>query len=229
MGHHLLPGNPPLAVTLRRSARARRISLRVSGLDGQVTLTVPHGVSEAEALGFARTKADWLRGHLAARPDLVTVGPGALLPIEGAERRIELGAGRLVVLGAEVARVPGPEEVLARRLEAWLKARARDRLAVASDHYAGLLGRQFSRLTLRDTRSRWGSCSSRGALSYSWRLILAPPAVLDYVAAHEVAHLAEMNHSPAFWALVARLCPNYRVPRGWLRREGAGLHRYRFD
>jgi predicted metal-dependent hydrolase len=91
------------------------------------------------------------------------------------------------------------------------------------------LGRRFSRLSLRDTRSRWGSCSSRGGLSYSWRLILAPPDVLDYVAAHEVAHLAEMNHSPAFWALVARLCPGYQAPRGWLRREGAGLHRYRFD
>jgi predicted metal-dependent hydrolase len=229
MGQHFLPGNPPVTVTLRRSARARRISLRVSGLDGQVTLTVPRGVSEAEALGFARTKADWLRGHLAARPEAVMVGPGVVLPVEGVERRIETSVGRQVMPGDGVLRVPGPEDVLARRLEAWLRARARDRLAVASDHYAGLLGRRFSRLSLRDTRSRWGSCSSRGGLSYSWRLILAPPDVLDYVAAHEVAHLAEMNHSPAFWALVARLCPGYQAPRGWLRREGAGLHRYRFD
>ncbi|PKQ12740.1 MAG: M48 family peptidase [Alphaproteobacteria bacterium HGW-Alphaproteobacteria-1] len=229
MGQHFLPGNPPVSVTLRRSARARRISLRVSGLDGQVTLTVPRGVSEAEALGFARTKADWLRGHLAARPEAVMVGPGVALPIEGVVRRIEPCAGRQVVPGDGVLWVPGPEEVMARRLEAWLRARARDRLAVASDHYAGLLGRRFSRLSLRDTRSRWGSCSSKGALSYSWRLILAPPEVLDYVAAHEVAHLAEMNHSPAFWALVARLRPGYQAPRGWLRREGAGLHRYRFD
>ncbi|MBE0455041.1 MAG: M48 family metallopeptidase [Roseovarius sp.] len=229
MGQHLLPGNPPVTVTLRKSARARRISLRVSGLDGQVTLTVPRGVTEAEALGFAHTKAEWLRGHLAARPDAVTVMPGAVLPIEGLARRIVQGAGRQVVLGEGIAHVPGPEAVLARRLEAWLRTQARDRLAAASDHYAARLGLSFTRITLRDTRSRWGSCSSKGALSYSWRLILAPPEVLDYVAAHEVAHLAEMNHSPAFWSLVARLCPGYDAPRGWLRREGAGLHRYRFD
>jgi predicted metal-dependent hydrolase len=90
------------------------------------------------------------------------------------------------------------------------------------------LGRRYTRLTLRDTRSRWGSCSATGALSYSWRLILAPPRVLDYVAAHEVAHLAQMNHSPAFWAEVARLMPDYESPRAWLRREGSALHRYRF-
>ena len=103
-----------------------------------------------------------------------------------------------------------------------------DRLAAASDHYAALLGRRHTRLTLRDTRSRWGSCSAKGALGYSWRLILAPPDVLNYVAAHEVAHLAQMNHSPAFWAEVARLMPDYETPRAWLRREGGALHRYRF-
>jgi hypothetical protein len=91
------------------------------------------------------------------------------------------------------------------------------------------LGRPYTRITLRDTRSRWGSCASSGALSYSWRLIMAPPEVLDYVAAHEVAHLAEMNHSAAYWAGVARLLPGYEAPRQWLRAHGAGLHRYRFD
>jgi predicted metal-dependent hydrolase len=230
MGRHLIPGNPPVPLTLRRSARARRISLRVSGLDGRVTLTVPPGVSEAEALGFARTKAEWLRGQLAARPDMVSVAPGAVLPIEGREWRIACGAGQRVILATDgTAHVPGPEEVLGRRLSAWLRTLARDRLAAASDAHAARLGRGYGRIVLRDTRSRWGSCSSRGTLSYSWRLILAPPEVLDYVAAHEVAHLAEMNHSPAFWAQVARLCPGYEGPRGWLRRQGAALHRYRFD
>ncbi|MGR3434759.1 MAG: M48 family metallopeptidase, partial [Shimia sp.] len=81
---------------------------------------------------------------------------------------------------------------------------------------------------LRDTRSRWGSCSAAGGLNYSWRLVMAPPEVLDYVAAHEVAHLAQMNHSPRFWAEVAGLMPGYEAPRGWLRRHGADLHRYRF-
>lgn len=229
MGHHVLPGNPPVELSLRRSPRARRISLRVSGLDGRVTLTLPRGVPEAEALDFARTKADWLRAQLAQRPVTVTVAHGLGIPVEGAEMRIAQGSGRRVVQDGTTLQVPGAPETAAARLEGWLKARARDRLAAASDHYAGLLGHGYTRITLRDTRSRWGSCSSSGALSYSWRLIMAPPEVLDYVAAHEVAHLAEMNHSPAFWAVVARLMPGYGAHRAWLRREGGALHRYRFS
>lgn len=229
MGQHLLPGNPSVALTLRRSARARRLSLRVSGLDGQVTLTVPPGVSEAEALGFARSREDWLRRVLTAQPASVTIGLGAILPIEGEMRQIVPGTGRQVRLAGGHVHVPGAEDTLRRRLHGWLRTRARDRLAAASDLYAARLGRGYSRLTLRDTRSRWGSCSAQGALSYSWRLILAPPEVLDYVAAHEVAHLAQMNHSPVFWAAVAGLLPDYEPPRAWLKREGAALHRYRFD
>jgi len=229
MGQHLIPGNPPVTLTLRRSARARRLSLRVSGLDGAVTLTVPRGVSEAEALGFARSREDWLRRTLTAQPGQVDVGPGVALPVEGQMRQIVPGTGRQVRLEPEKIHVPGSGETAAPRLRAWLRTRARDRLAAASDMHAARLGLGYSRLTLRDTRSRWGSCSARGGLSYSWRLILAPPEVLDYVAAHEVAHLAEMNHSPAFWAVVARLRPDYEAPRAWLRHEGAALHRYRFD
>jgi predicted metal-dependent hydrolase len=111
---------------------------------------------------------------------------------------------------------------------AFLRALARDRLAAASDRHAARLGRGFGRLTLRDTRSRWGSCSSAGDLMFSWRLVMAPPEVLDYVAAHEVAHLAHMHHGPAFWAEVRRLYGDHRAARGWLRREGAALHRFRF-
>ncbi|KJS43713.1 MAG: zinc metalloprotease [Roseovarius sp. BRH_c41] len=229
MGHHVLAGNPPVELCLRRSPRARRISLRVSGLDGRVTLTIPRGVTEAEALAFARSRADWLRSHLSERPDHRVVGLGSDLPVEGETLLIVPGTGRRVTCAAAQICVPGPADTVAARLEGWLKTRARDRLAAASDHYAGLLGRRYTRLTLRDTRSRWGSCSSTGALSYSWRLILAPPKVLEYVAAHEVAHLAQMNHSAAFWSEVARLMPDYETPRGWLRREGSALHRYRFS
>jgi len=114
------------------------------------------------------------------------------------------------------------------RAKAFLKLRARDELAAASDRYAAMVGRSYTRLSFRDTRSRWGSCSSEGVLMYSWRLIMAPPAVLDYAAAHEVAHLVEMNHSPAFWAVVARICPDYEDYRGWLRKNGDVLHRVNF-
>ena len=110
-----------------------------------------------------------------------------------------------------------------------LKARARLSLAEATVGYATALGRPHGRITLRDPRGRWGSCSARGDVMYSWRLIMAPPVVLDYVAAHEVAHLAEMNHSPAFWAVVARLMPDFATPREWLRAHGSGLQRSDFS
>ena len=228
MGQRVLPGNPPLTLTLRRSARARRIALRVSALDGTITLTLPRGASEAEALDFARTKADWLRARVVDRPGAVAVGHGAALPVEGRRLTLAPGAGRRVQAEGAVLRVPGPAEQAGVRAQGWLKALARERLAAAADRHAGALGRPYARITLRDTRSRWGSCSDRGALSFSWRLVMAPPEVLDYVAAHEVAHLAEMNHSPAFWAVVRRLYGPHEAERRWLREEGPALHRYRF-
>ncbi|MFN3210488.1 MAG: M48 family metallopeptidase [Roseovarius sp.] len=229
MGQYVLPGNPPVEVTLRRSARARRISLRVSGVDGRVTLTVPPGVAERTALDFANEKAAWLRAQLSRQPDVTEVRIGISLPVEGRMRQLVPGDGRRIRLEEDRLLVPGAPETVPKHLQAWLRTRARDRLAAASDHHAGALGRDYKRLTLRDTRSRWGSCTHDAGLMYSWRLILAPLDVLDYVAAHEVAHLAEMNHSRAFWAIVARLCPGYDAPRRWLRDHGAELHRYRFD
>ena len=226
MADHFLQGPPAVPLTLRRSARARRISLRISQLDGRVTLTLPRGVPERQALEFAREKEGWIRAHLQARPTDVSVAPGALLPVEGVARRIVTGPGRGVRLAA--AEIAVPEGQPGRRLQSFLRELARDRLAGAADGYARALGRDYARLSLRDTRSRWGSCSSQGALMFSWRLVMAPPEVLRYVAAHEVAHLAEMNHSPAFWAVVERLYGPYEGPRRWLRDEGAGLHRFRF-
>ena len=228
MGQHILPGNPPVAVTVRQSPRARRISLRVSGLDGKVTLTIPRGVAETEALDFAHQKEDWLRRQLGRQVENVAVGIGSELPVQGRLVRIVSGPGRGVLLTGDALVVAGRPDTAAARVQAWLKQHARDRLAQASDHYAQELGRSYARITLRDTRSRWGSCSAQRGLMYSWRLIMAPPEVLDYVAAHEVAHLQEMNHSAAFWAVVARLCPDYETPRRWLRENGAQLHRYRF-
>ena len=231
MGQHLIPGNPPVALTLRRSGRARRLSLRVSGLDGRVTLTVPHGVSETEALSFARSRADWLRRTLDGAALPRGRRPGRDAARRGRDAASGGGHGTAGAAGGWRVHVPGAPETLAPRLRAWLRARARDRLAAASDHHAARLGRGYSRLTLRDTRSRWGSCSAQGALSYSWRLILAPPEVLDYVAAHEVAHLAEMNHSPAFWAVVARLCPGYGHPArlAEARRRGVAPLSFRLN
>ncbi|WP_425100486.1 M48 family metallopeptidase [Tropicibacter sp. S64] len=229
MGQIRLPGNPPIEVTLRRSARARRLSLRLSRLDGRVTLTLPNGVSEREGRDFVLSKESWLRGHLDGHEAACVVNFGSVLPVAGVELTLAPGTGRSVRTRDGVLHVPGAEDQVARRTQAFLKTLARDRLAIASDRYAAALGKPYNRLTLRDTRSRWGSCTADGGLMYSWRLIMAPPEVLDYVAAHEVAHLQEMNHSPAFWAVVERLYGDWRAPRRWLREAGPALHRYRFD
>ena len=228
MSETQLLGDPPIPLVLRRSARAKRISLRISQLDGRVTMTMPKRLAEREAMEFARSKEAWIRRHLDARGADVTVGMGSEVPLGGKMYPVMAGTGRRVEITPDGIFVPGPEARVGRRLGAHLREIARDRLAGASDDYAARLGRSYARISLRDTRSRWGSCTSDGGLMYSWRLIMAPPEVLDYVAAHEVAHLAQMNHSPAFWAEVTRIYGDYAAPRGWLRSHGSTLHRYKF-
>ncbi len=229
MGVTSFPGNPGIPLKLRKNARARRMTLRISRVDGGVTLTVPRGVSEREALAFAAEKRDWVVGHLSKQPRVEYVGPGCHLELGG--QRFEIVQGSVKRLSVTEGRIhlPEPEEKGRIHLHAWVKEQARAALTRASDHYSEKLGRRYSRLTLRDTRSRWGSCSSAGALMYSWRLILAPTSVLNYVAAHEVAHLEEMNHSADFWNVVDRLYGPHKDARAWLRHEGPKLHRYRFD
>jgi len=228
MAESHLAGDPPIPLVLRRSARAKRISLRISQLDGRVTLTLPKRVPEREALAFAREKEAWIRKHLDARLEDVQVTLGAQVQIGGQMLKVLPGTGRRVTFDTGCVVVPGAPDRVGKRLGSHLKQVARARLAEASDHYAAKLGKPYSAITLRDTRSRWGSCTAQGRLMYSWRLILAPPDVLDYVVAHEVAHLAQMNHSPAFWAEVERIYGAYKTQRAWLRREGNTLHRYRF-
>lgn len=223
-----LLGDPQIDVTLRRSKQARRMTLRVSRLDGRVTLTLPRGVAEREAQAFADERGDWIRQHLSQHVPPSVIGLGAEVPVLGQMRRIVAGSKRGVTLSDDSVAVSGAPEQVGRKLQAWLRATARSELAFASDQYAAALGKPYTKLTLRDTRSRWGSCTSAGGLMYSWRLIMAPAEVLAYVAAHEVAHLAEMNHSDAFWSTVERLYGDYRPPKAWLRKEGHALHAYRF-
>jgi predicted metal-dependent hydrolase len=224
---HILPGDPPVPVALRRSARARRLSLRISGTDGRVTLTLPLRTRLGEGLAFLREREPWLRGHLARAPVVLLPAFGTPIPYEGREILLLPAPGRRAVLESDRLLLPSDAESLPARLGATLRALARDRLATACDRHAGAVGRTYRKLTLRDPRSRWGSCTGAGDLMFSWRLVLAPPAVLDYVAAHEVAHLARMDHSPAFWALVTDLCPGWEAQRDWLRAQGATLHRLR--
>ena len=224
----ILPGPAPIDVTFRRSARSRRFCLRVSQLDGRVTLSMPLRARDRDALAFLQGHEAWLRAALARRPALTRVSLGDSLPVEGQDRILTATTGRSALLTADSLLLPGAPDQAATRAATFLKLLARDRLATASDHYAAILGRKVTRITLRDTRSRWGSCSHQGALMYSWRLILAPPEVLSYVAAHEVAHLVEMNHSAAFWSVVTRLYPGWRAQRRWLQTHGQHLHAFHF-
>jgi len=224
----VLPGPPPIEITLRRSARTRRFSLRVSRLDGRVTLSLPLRARESEAMTFARSQEGWLRQALAKMAVPAGVALGAVLPVEGRLVTLMAGTGRSVRLDGETLVVPGDPDQVGARVAGFLKTLARDRLIAASDRYAAALGVGFRGVALRDTRSRWGSCSAQGGLMYSWRLIMAPPDVLDYVAAHEVAHLVQMNHSAAFWTVVDGLYPGWQVQRRWLHGQGQTLHAYRF-
>ncbi|SFB07786.1 hypothetical protein SAMN05421688_2781 [Poseidonocella pacifica] len=226
MPSHTLPGEPPITLDLRRSDRARRIILRVGRQDGAVTLTLPRGVRESEGLAFAAQKRAWLEAQLADRVLPTRVSPGSVIPVLGTPR--EIVPGLRTELGAASLYIAGPADRVGLRTRAFLKTLARDRLASASGHYAEKLGRPFARITLRDTRSRWGSCSSAGNLMYSWRLVMAPEEILDYVAAHEVAHLKHMDHSRAFWRTVHHLYGDPAPARAWLRREGASLQAFHF-
>ncbi|MCC5979537.1 MAG: M48 family metallopeptidase [Salinarimonas sp.] len=220
-------------VRLKRSARARRISLRVSQASGEVVLSMPEGVSLDRAVAFARAHGGWIASRVARLPDRVALEHGAPVPLRDVPHRIVhwsrvRGPTRVThdAAGQAIIAVSGPQEFVAKRVREFLQREARADLTDAVARYTAALGRPARRINLRDTRSRWGSCTARGDLSFSWRLILAPPMVLDYLAAHEVAHLAEMNHSPRYWAILRDICPHTDQAEAWLKRHGSGLHRY---
>lgn len=223
-----------VAVEVRRHPGARRMTLRVSRTKRAVIVTVPMQCDQLDADTFLNRHLDWVRERLGSLPEPVPFVNGGIIPLRGALHHIQLSgesAARGVVTRLEtpegyVLRVDGGLEHGGRRLRDWLFAEARrdldQRVLFHTDH----LGLRAKRIAVRDQTSRWGSCSTTGVLSFSWRLVLAPPLVLDYVAAHEVAHLAEMNHGPKFWALVRTTMPRMDEAQRWLHRYGMDLHRY---
>jgi predicted metal-dependent hydrolase len=217
-----------IAVSFRRNAKARRLVLRLSRDRSGVVITVPPRVTRREALDFARKSAKWIGDRLEAEPAERPLQAGEGILIRG-ERRLIVHSGSrrgTVALAEGAVVVSGEAAHLQRRLVDWLKAEAKRDLITASEFYAGAMGVAFHRLSVRDQRSRWGSCTSDGTLSFSWRLVLAPPFVLDYVAAHEVAHLKHMNHSRSFWRLVLSHCPHAGRAKSWLKAHGGELHAY---
>lgn len=220
-------------VSVRRHPQARRLTLRVRSAMRDVTVTAPPHVSLAAAGDFVRRHREWIRVRLGRLPEAVPIAHGALIPLRGELHRIihEPDARGTVWTGTDPAGLPalhvaGEAPYVSRRIIDHLKREARRDVAAAVRRHAAALGVEVGRITLRDTSSRWGSCSAKGDLSFSWRLIMAPPSVLDYLAAHEVAHRLELNHGPRFWQAVERLFPARREAEGWLRHHGASLHRY---
>jgi hypothetical protein len=222
-------------VRVRRHRQARRYTLRVVAASREIVLTMPTRGSMKHANEFAQKHGAWIEARLRRLPGAAPFAHGAVLPLRGREHRIEhrRGARGTVWLetqgGEHLLCVAGEEAHLSRRVHDYLKREAKRDLETASRMAALTLGIDFKRVSVRDQTSRWGSCSSSGVLSYSWRLIFCPPFVLDYLAAHEVAHLVEMNHSRRFWRLVESICPHMGRAKVWLDTHGADLHCYGVD
>ncbi len=222
-------------VEVRRHRSARRLTLRINQTKRSVVVTVPLRCKIDEAGKFVHRHIDWVRTRLHALPSPIPFEDGAIMPVRGADHIVQFvgprARGAVVSFeelgsGMPVLAVKGAPEHAARRLRDWLYTEAKRDLEARVAFHAGRLGLKARRLSVRDQGSRWGSCSTSGMLSFSWRLILAPPIVLDYVAAHEVAHLGEMNHGPRFWALVRKTMPDMDIAKAWLLKNGLDLHRY---
>jgi len=219
-------------VALKRMATSKRFTLRVRAATRDVLLTMPSRGSLKQAREFAERHAAWIGARLARLPRPVAFAPGSVTPLRGIDHRIVHRPNERGVVW--IARddegplicVSGEAPHIARRVADYLKREARRDLEAAVARHSQRLGVAPRKLSLRDTSSRWGSCSTSGGLNFSWRLILAPPYVLDYLAAHEVAHILHMNHSPLFWAVTRRLFPETERAEVWLKTHGASLHRF---
>ena len=220
-------------VRVLENPRTTRLTLRLvpaSKTGESLKVTVPPGTPESEVDAFLERNRNWAAARLSRLPEVTKIEDGAIIPLRGVPHRImhsDLGRG-VVSIGMEedgkVIRVFGDPKFTPRKVQDFLKRQAKQDLTKAVAHYSAELGVKAKSITLRDTTSRWGSCSSSGALNFSWRIILAPPEVLNYLAAHEVAHLREMNHSDRFWSLVEQICPDMEPQKAWLRTHGAKLH-----
>ena len=219
-------------VALRRVATSRRFTLRVRAATRDVLLTMPTRSSLKLAREFAERHAAWIGVRLARLPLPVAFEPNATTPLRGVDHRIVHRSGARGVVWVEKGAqgplicVAGERPHVPRRVADFLKREARKDIEAAVQRHAKRLGLTPRRIVIRDTVSRWGSCSSTGGLNFSWRLILAPPFVLDYLAAHEVAHIRHMNHSPHYWKLLRRAFPETDRAEAWLRTHGANLHRF---
>ena len=221
-----MPGGPA-TICWRRHAQARRITLRIDARAGQVVVTLPKRAGRSAGLALLRQNAGWVTERLAALPANVPFADGGTVTIDGVSHAIrhspDLSGGAW--LDGSVLQVSGDIAFLPRRVSDFLRTEARRRFAAQAMAKAGQAGLPVRRVTVKDTRSRWGSCTADGVLMFCWRLLMAPPHVQDYVVAHEVAHLRHMDHGPDFWALTDSLSPHRKQASAWLTKEGTRLLR----
>ncbi|WP_376095299.1 M48 family metallopeptidase [Roseomonas sp. CCTCC AB2023176] len=224
---HPLALPTPTPVRWNRSARARRVSLRIDPRAGEVVVTLPMRSGRRAGLQLLTTHAAWVKERLASLAPAVPLSPGQEVNLGGLPHVIRhdpaLRGPATLAPGAIL--VGGDGEFVARRVADFLRAEGRRRICERVAVHAARLGVKAKRITLKDTRSRWGSCAPDGSLAFSWRLVMAPDWVLDYVVAHEVAHLRELNHSARFWTLVTALTPDRDAAQEWLRKNGPALLR----
>ena len=219
-----------LTARLSVNPRARRLSIRIDSRAGEAVLIAPSERKLADVVAFARTKTSWMRDRLAERPQGTPIAPGAVIDLFGKPTRLVAAGGAGAARLTEDADGPliasgGEGEAYARRVENLFKRVARETLQTRTDVHLRTLGQRPVKMSIADPKSRWGSCSPHNrSIRYSWRVIMAPPAVIDYLAAHEVAHLVHADHSPAYWSVVQRLIGDHRPHRKWLRENGPALH-----
>jgi predicted metal-dependent hydrolase len=213
-----------IAYQVRRSERARRVRVTVDASRG-VEVVLPRRAPEREAAAAVRELAPWIERRIREleRAQAAVAARGDMVPYLGEllDVRTEPGRTRVHRRGSELVAPSGANRGPA--LERWYRRAARDEIAPRLERACALAGSSYSKLTIRGQRTRWASCSRSGAMSFNWRLLLAPEPVLDYVVWHEVCHLEVMDHSPRFWALLAKRCPDYREQARWLRRHGQTL------
>jgi hypothetical protein len=226
--YSLLLQEREVPLKIQKMRHARYISIQWRPLKGDVLLTLPAYTSLREGLSFAATRKHWLEECIKEHGEPRKLTPGMRLNLLGQayELRHAPEMRGVVEQSEKTVTVYGGAAFFSRRLNDWLRGRARTEIEALAYGYAARIGKRIQRINVRDTTSRWGSCSESAALSFSWRLIFAPREVLDYVVAHEVAHLKEMNHSPRFWRIVAELAPHHEAARRWLNRNGHTLYAF---
>jgi predicted metal-dependent hydrolase len=222
VGEELLP------LVIKRHAKAKRICLRYNPSHHAVSLTLPRHTRVSEGLNFLTTKSEWLIATLGEMPLKKQIKPGVVIPLLGERVRIKHDEKmkHRFMLTKEALYINGPRDQFDKRVTEALKKIAAMHIRDMATRGAQKIGRRINRISVRDTRSRWGSCSSTGNLSFSWRLVFAPREVMQYVVAHEVAHLRHMNHSHHFWALTEYLCRDHEPAKQWLRLHGKHLYRF---